>query len=375
MRIQFNQTIQGHMYQAPKKGLNYNKLSLMSFNPSEAPASPVLSFANFPNINFRARNIDADFLLSQTKRLKCAYSGKFMLPQCEIKEIFQKLERRPNAQSAINLLQIYERYMHETESAIFNLFKDAKHKGKLNFQDILKSLQPAALARLKEKQIKVIKSADKYIAKMGPPTAELVQLIRDNALAKIEDNSFGRQPPLEMIKAVKAKGADLNRVIKVYQTWYKLPNSARDVDAFIVKYARKSHQEIARRLICSAMATVEHIVPQSRKKIDSLSNMILVSARFNNERHSMPLDEYIMLNQDIDMKGNLQKYLDLVIKEVARKKSDFAERGWYPEKIQKAIEKETSGKVLLNIDSLALTKEQKKDINAPQKLIKKFSAE
>ena len=375
MRIQFNQTIQGHMYQAPKKGLNYNKLSLMSFNPSEAPASPVLSFANFPNINFRARNIDADFLLSQTKRLKCAYSGKFMLPQCEIKEIFQKLERRPNAQSAINLLQIYERYMHETESAIFNLFKDAKHKGKLNFQDILKSLQPAALARLKEKQIKVIKSADKYIAKMGPPTAELVQLIRDNALAKIEDNSFGRQPPLEMIKAVKAKGADLNRVIKVYQTWYKLPNSARDVDAFIVKYARKSHQEIARRLICSAMATVEHIVPQSRKKIDSLSNMILVSARFNNERHSMPLDEYIMLNQDIDMKGNLQKYLDLVIKEVARKKSDFAERGWYPEKIQKAIEKETSGKVLLNIDSLALTKEQKKDINAPQKLTKKFSAE
>ena len=40
--------------------------------------------------------------------------------------------------------------------------------------------------------------------------------------------------------------------------------------------------------------------------------MILVSARFNNERHSMPLDEYIMLNQDIDMRRHLQKYIDFL---------------------------------------------------------------
>ena len=140
------------------------------------------------------------------------------------------------------------------------------------------------------------------------------------ALAKIEDNTFGRQPPLEMIKSVKAKGADYNRIMKIYQTWYKLPNSARDEDAFIVKYARKTHLEIARRLICPSLATIEHIVPISRRNKNSsfLGNMLLVSARFNNERNSMPLDEYIMLNSEVDMCGNMQKYVDLVIKEVGR---------------------------------------------------------
>ena len=125
MRIQFNQTIQGynlgsHKHRASMLS-NQNSLSEKS-NVAE-PVYPALNLANFPNISFRARNIDADFLLSQTKRLKCAYSGKYMLAQNEIKDIFQKLERRPNAQSAINLLQNYERYMHNTEAKIFEILK------------------------------------------------------------------------------------------------------------------------------------------------------------------------------------------------------------------------------------------------------------
>ena len=374
MRIQFNQAIQGHKFnlKAYKAGLSSNNnLQSESLEP-KSMSKPILSLANFPNVSFRARNADAEFLLSQTKRLKCGYSGKFMLEPKELEEIYQKLEKRLNAQTAINLLQNYERFMHKTELAIFNILKNSKYKGKRDFQDILLELQPVALEKLKEKQINVIKGADKYIAKMSEPVAELVKLIRDNALAKIEDNTFGRQPPLEMIKAVKAQGADLKNVIKVYQTWYKIPNSARDEDAFIVKYSRKSHLEIAKRLICTAMATIEHVVPSSRKKTDSLGNMILVSALFNNERHSMPLDEYIMLNSDVDIKQNLQQYIDLVIREVGRKNSEFSNRGGYPLDIKKVILKETSGKVDLDTDNLVLTKEQKKALDAPKKLLEKY---
>lgn len=373
MRIHFSQAVSGN---------NYNNLYQKSFVERKAtpalvlqdkPELPSVNPAYFTNISFK-KNIDAEFLLRQTKHLRCAYSGKLLLPQSEFKEVCQKLERRTNAQEVINLLQNYEKYMHDTELAIFSKIKDTKHKTKIDLQDILKSLQPEALVRLKEKQIAILTSTDHIIEKLSPNVADLVRLIRDNALAKIEDNTFGRQPPLEMIKAVKAKGADLNRVIKIYQTWYKLPNSTRDEDAFIVKYARKTHLEIARRLLCSSMATIEHIVPTSRKKKNSdfLGNMILVSARFNNERHSMPLDEYIMLNQDIDMRRHLQKYIDLVIREVQRPNSDFQNCGLYPERIRRAIAKETSGKINLRTDMLVLTKEQKKAIQASEKLANKY---
>ena len=54
----------------------------------------------------------------------------------------------------------------------------------------------------------------------------------------------------------------------------------------------------------------------------SLSNFILVSAAFNNNRHSMPLSEYIMLNDDIDIRKNLQRYIEDVISEVQNRKSE-----------------------------------------------------
>jgi hypothetical protein len=100
--------------------------------------------------------------------------------------------------------------------------------------------------------------------------------------------------------------------------------------------------------------------------------MILVSKRFNNERKSMPLDEYIMLNQDIDMRRHLQKYVDLVIREIQRPNSEFQHCGLYPERIRRAIAKETSGKINLRTDALVLTKEQKKALKAPEKLADKF---
>ncbi len=376
MRIQFNQALSGNKFNQVLHLRSLEEKPSVAVPEYREPIKKVspINFISYSNISFK-KNIDAEFLLRQTKHLKCAYSGKLMLSQGEIKDIFSKLERRTNVQAVINLLQNYEKYMHDTEVAIFSLLKESKHRNKRDLQDVLQELQPEALVRLKEKQINILKSTDGIIEKLSPNIANLVRLIRDNALAKIEDNTFGRQPPLEMIKAVKAKGSDLNKIIKIYQAWYKLPNSARDVDAFIVKYARKSHAEIARRLICSSMATIEHIVPTSRKKKDAdfLGNMILVSARFNNERHSMPLDEYIMLNQDVDMRQHLQKYVDLVIREINRQGSDFSHCGMYPERIRKAIAKETGGKVNLSTENLVLTKAQKKSMKAPEKLSQKFT--
>ena len=263
--------------------------------------------------------------------------------------------------------------MHNIESVIFDTFKDAHHKTKRTFQDILLEYQPEALERLKEKQANVLRSADHIIDTMSEPIAEQVRAIRDEHLAKTEFESFSRKAPLEAIKSVKASGADLKKVIEVYRAWYKLPCSAKDVDAFIVKYSKHSHSDIAKRLISSAVATVEHVQPSARGGDDDLSNYLLVSAQFNNERDTMRLWEYIMLNDDIDIKKNLQKYLEDVMKEVANKKSKFADRSWYPQSISTTVERETKGSVKLNTDSLKLTKGQMRENSFPDKLSKKYT--
>ncbi len=331
-----------------------------------------LSLVNFPNVSFKM-NADAGFLLSQSRRLKCAYSGRDMIPLAEAKNIYAKLLKRPNAQSAINFLVHYSNYMHDIEGYIFDVFQDAPHKGKRDFQSILQEHKSDALERLKEKQIMILSSADKIIETMSEPTAEEILRIKNQSIDQIVNNRiFGRKAPLDLIKAIKAPQEDLAKVIKVYQTWYKLPASSKDLDAFIVKYSKESHNNIAKRLISTAVGSIEHIKPQQRNGEDKLSNYLLVSAAFNNNRQSMPLHEYIMLNPGLEIEKNLQKYMNDVIREVNNPKSQFALRSYYPESIKKAVENETAGKVVLDIKGLNISKTQQRQNAVSDRLSQRY---
>ena len=331
-----------------------------------------LSLANFRNVSF-GMNVDAKFLLGQCRNLRCAYSGREMLPLAEARNLYQKLTKRPNAQSAIKLLIHYTKYMHDIESTVFDIFCEAPHKNKRDFQNILKELKPDSLENLKEKQYKILTSTDSIIDSLGEQQAERVIEIRDMSLDKIMNNGvFGRKSPLDMIKAIQAPPEDLDKIIKIYQAWYKLPSSSKDLDAFIVKYAKATHEEIAKRLISTAVGSIEHIKPSQRNGEDKLGNYLLVSATFNNNRSSMPLNEYIMLNNELNITKNLQIYMDDVIGEVNNPKSPFAERSYYPESIQKAIRNETRNKVLLNTDKLRISKAQHRENNAVQHLGRRY---
>ena len=379
MRIQFNQTSQGYNFYNinNKVSIHNNKIDVYSYQYTKSLAGdlkPAYQVSFEKTKVSKCKNHDSEFLLRQYNILKDAYSGRWLIGQDEFKEIVQKLKKRETAQAAINLLQGYEDFMFNIEANIFDLLKNADHKNKRDFQDILKEYRDEALERLREKQINIIKSTDNIIAKMNPTTAELVRLIKDNALAKIEDNTFGRQPPLDMLKSVKATGQDALRLKLIYKKWYKLPNSMRDMDAFIVKYSRRSHQDIAERLISTAQATIEHTIPTSKNKDnDFLGNMLLVSAFYNNDRKSMPLDEYIELTEEVDIPKNLQLYINTFIEQINNKKSEFKNKGYYPEKIKRTILKETKGKVKLDTSALMLTRQQKKEIDAVKKLSEKYT--
>ena len=375
MKIYFNQTLPINNYQLTQKHSQKPSVKESSAAEKDHPLSSSLSLTNFPNISFTGRSVrnhDMIFLLSQVDNLKCAYSGRPMIHPAEAEKIRAKLDKRSNAQAAINYLEHCERYMHEIESEIFDILKNAPHKGKQTFQTILQELQPEALIRLKAKQIEILTGTNKYIDKMSEPVAKQVIAVRDEALQKVEDDTFGRKSLLEKLKWIKAEGTDLLNVIKVYQAWYKFPRSTNDVDAFIVQYAKQPHEAIAKRLINTAVATVEHVLPQSRGGEDALSNFLLVSARFNNERDTMPLDEYISLNDEVNIKVNLQRYLDDVIHEINDKKTTFSTKSYYPKAIAQTVAKETNRNVELNIEKLKISKTQIKEGVNPDRLSQRF---
>lgn len=373
MKVNFNQTTQINSYRpitrfdiSKTKGHRETTPNFAALNCDN------LSLANFPNVSFRGGCPDMHFLLGQTNRLFCAYSRREMISPDEIRTIYGKLSKRPNAQSAVNFLQNYERYMHNIESQVFGVFKNADHKGKRDFQNILQEFVPESLERLKAKQTEILNGKNKLIENMSPEIAEKVKEIRDKTLQSVIDGSFGRKSVLSQIKNIKAEGEDLNRIIKLYQYWYKLPSSSSDFDAFVVKYAKESHEAIAKRLLSNSVATIEHIKPQARGGEDKLGNFLLVSAEFNNERDTMPLQEFMMLHSDIDVKGNIQKYINDVVKEINKGKSGLANRSWYPEALQDAIRTETSGEFVPAIEALNISKLQRRNHNISGKLSTRY---
>lgn len=366
MKVSFNQTSQINSYRPVVNSLQKEEPTVQTTSV-ECSVVPSAYYASFCNVSFAGKP-DMDFLLGFADRFKCAYTGRPMISKPKAKSIYEKLEKRPNAQSAINLLQHLQGYMHDIESIVFDILCDASHKNKRDFQDILLELAPESLERLKLKQFDVLNSTNRLLPLLSEPIREKVIAARDEALAKMEDGTFGRKEPLERIKSIKAKGKDLTQVIKIYRKWYGLPASSNDLDAFIVSYSKRPHQQIAKRLISSAVASVEHVKPHSRGGGSDLSNLILVSAQFNNARSSMPLWEYMMLNPQIDFAANLQNYMNDVINEVHDKNSTFSQRAYYPERIKDVIDKETNSSVVLDTDRLCLTRYQRREMSHLKKL-------
>lgn len=365
MKVLFNQTTQINSY----RPINARKNTLTRISDLKGFSNINSDIVDFSYVSFGAKGMNPDmkFLLSQACNLNCAYSGRPMLMREETDIIYKKLARRTKAQDAINLLQHLKEYMHPVEKEVFELFCEAPHKKKCNFHDILQNYYDYSLKELKLKQFNILNRANKTIKTLSPSVKSQVLAARAEAMTNIGDAKLARAC-LHRLKKIKAEGRDLSGVLTIFHTWYELPCPSKDIDAFIVKYAPQSHEAIAKRLISSSVATVEHVQPSTRNGVDGLSNYILVSAQFNNSRSSMPLWEYMMLNPDVDIKGNLQKYMDEVIALVHDKNSPFSRRGSYPEKIRKTILMETKSAVDLNTDRLYLTKKQKKDATYADKL-------
>ena len=319
---------------------------------SEELAKPAINLVNFPNVSFKSSPA-MEFIMEHGSDV-CAYTKTLMLRQSKYEQLLQKIQKRPNAQSAINLLQSFQIYMHDVESIVFDILCDASYKNKRGFDEILKEEVPMALIRLKEKQREILTKTDPIVENLSEPVAKQVRTIRDEALEKMENDTFGRKCPLEKLMRIQGQGKDVNNLKNIYKIWYELPSSSTDLDAFIVKNAKLDHFTIARHLLSPSVKTGDHIIAQSRNGSDSLCNLVPVCADINNKKGSLTTEYFIELESKVDIAKNLQYYMDETIKRVHDPKDPFSKKPSYPIALAKTIMEDSKGKIILNTDKLRL---------------------
>lgn len=90
-----------------------------------------------------------------------------------------------------------------------------------------------------------------------------------------------------------------------------LPTSRNSVSAYIMKFSREPSWKIAYRLIWPNMASVEHILPQSKGGVDEMYNFGGAGTRVNAERSNIDFTEQIERMPETEK--NSQKYVNRLI--------------------------------------------------------------
>lgn len=136
-----------------------------------------------------------------------------------------------------------------------------------------------------------------------------------------------------------------------------LPTSRHSVPAYITKFSREPSWKIAYRLLWPNMASVEHILPQSKGGADEMYNFGGAGTRVNAERGNISFVE--QLKHVPDTAKNSQKYIDALINLV--KKGIFRKTGVqtsYIDDFCKTVQTQSEGKV--NLDKSKLQEHRQK---------------
>ncbi len=168
----------------------------------------------------------------------------------------------------------------------------------------------------------------------------------DNHLMRIEGK------PVHVKFSNKAFVYDLKKVIdgvpddalkgRMLQLANSLPNSARSVDAFILKCKDAEPEHIGDKLFDSSILSIEHLLPRSEGGSDLMANCALVRKGENSKRGSEPL--WITLSKY--PQKNPQKYLNHLARLVNKKKVP------YEDALAQIQTIEREGRIVLNKASL-----------------------
>ena len=242
-------------------------------------------------------------------------------------------------------------YFRGTEKAVANFILETSEKNpKLSMSGLMSYYSPNAKVLLENEQKNVLGEVSKKAEVLGKDNA--VQKVVDQALKDIDNSTdkkhFERIPFLETFAKTVDKIEDKKLAGELLDTAVKLPMSQSSIEAFIVKYGHgdKSDKQIARRLAQPAIATAEHIHPDTLGGPDNTANYMSECGDCNSKRGHMPYSEWMKNypNMPRSIQRNIDEVTERIINGNLGDKYDD-----YPVDLQKAVDKETDGVVKLTV--------------------------
>ena len=310
--------------------------------------------------------------LKELDNITCPYSGVKMLSYSKMEKIEKKLYYTKNLTESLEVLRPYRPCMQKLEKQLYTMFKDYANKNpRSTANQCLQSHYPDALAKLKIEELKVLDNIDKISNKIEPKMALQIRTITTNARKRIIDDNtdqiFKRKDILSELDNLMYNYQNPNLAAEIREVANKLPKSSTNINAFIVKYAKRDKQEILARLLRPSTASIEHITPKSINPDHTLSNFMLASRDWNSDRSSIPLPDYIRKHPNIPKYS--QRYVNDIINAIHKKK--FVDNNWYPYMLKEKLYSESAGIININLSRYKLTEEQAFK-NAPEELVEKY---
>ncbi len=286
------------------------------------------------------------FEFKKQTNLPCPCCGKIMTTREELLSFIQNSKIKQGEDLAEEL-EKYKNRLRGVEAKVVKklITLASRHKDK-NLKELFMLMYRNSIKQLEKSQQKVIAKVNKLADGLEGETYKAVKkdIAYVSKLLKKRKNSqvFKRKTFIaSFYKLLGEEQDERNKKILeiIALKAKKLPTSGNSIDAFVVKYHRRSLDEIAQRLLDASLASTEHIQPRSDGGVNDPSNYLVQCKYCNNERSSLSYKEW--LKRHPEMRSNLQVYIDKIIALILEDK--IHNHDFYPLVVKSTLLKESDG--------------------------------
>lgn len=306
---------------------NINNCTNYMFSPNKSQNIKRLNnVLSCDTVTFTSKdNLTIENRLKTISGLHDPYSEIVMISDIEYKNYMNKVKKRPNAITMLNLLDSYKDNLFDPESTACDYMRyklqeykdcgmDKKSLYKLDFSDLIKDLYPESKERLIKQQKDKVQEVQEYLSTVQGDSKEKLSKIFETANDEIDNDTFRITPYVANVREIK--GVDKNVKKNVLDIMLTFPNSRNSVDVFIINNINKTHEEVAEALITPSRVSIEHIKPQSKGGPSTISNYLVASKRMNSVRSSIPLSQFIAIYPNVP--NCTQKYFNDIVRKINR---------------------------------------------------------
>jgi len=296
--------------------------------------------------------------LRKLKNITCPYRGIKIIPSEMIKRFEKSLVDCHTAAEAVELLAPYQSSMLPVELSVYSIFRDfSLINPDDNLQNCLQMIKTTGLIKLKLEEMEVLDEVDSMTRRLSPQSALKVRAktteCRKIILSSSTHDTFKRKIFLQSLNDLSLNANEYEIFNNIKNKALFLPTSESSRNAFVVKYSKRTHTEIVRRLFIASTASIEHVTPASNGGLNTIGNFLLTSASGNRYRENMPLPEYIKRHPDIPK--YMQMYMDDVIREIHN--GNMCGYETYPYKIKNKLFEESEGRIVISLSAYKYSEE------------------